>query len=421
MRLRQLGSYTDDVRGILLLSFLGLIAAGALAQSLEPGTPLTPPPAGTRSIEIIHADAPVFLAPQRGATRRGTLARGARFPVLRRVAGTGCSTRSWVEFAPGTYVCEGDVRFTRSAPQTRPHPQLEEGAILPHDYAFVGFDGTRAFAHPSDYFADQYIEALGEGFGVIVTAQTIYEGVPFVRTRRRVYIEADQVRHARGSQFHGLELIDGALDVAWVKNRAARVYERRNGRVSRRAGQREVVHVVQSERGWAELNDGTWMRERDLAIARREPRPEQIPEHSTWMDVDIANQILVAYRGDTPTYATLVSTGRRGRHHETPTGVHRIWVKLAFSDMDNLERDDVETNYAIERVPWVQYFEGSNGLHAAFWHDEFGRRKSHGCVNLSPQDARALFDLSEPQLPSGWTAIFPRPAGEEPATYVHVR
>ena len=94
-------------------------------------------------------------------------------------------------------------------------------------------------------------------------------------------------------------------------------------------------------------------------------------------------------------------------------------MKLAYSDMDNLERDDVSENYALERVPWVQYFEGANGLHAAFWHDDFGRRKSHGCVNLSPRDARTLFDFTEPALPTGWTAIFPQP--DTPATIVRVR
>ena len=100
-------------------------------------------------------------------------------------------------------------------------------------------------------------------------------------------------------------------------------------------------------------------------------------------------------------------------------GVHRIWAKLAFSDMDNLQREDLSRNYAIERVPWVQYFAGSNGLHAAFWHDDFGRRKSHGCVNLSPADARFLFDFSEPALPPGWSAVLPN--DDERATIVNVR
>jgi hypothetical protein len=46
-------------------------------------------------------------------------------------------------------------------------------------------------------------------------------------------------------------------------------------------------------------------------------------------------------------------------------------------------------------------------LHGTFWHDRFGRRASHGCVNLSMADARWLFDWAPPRLPSGWSAIWP--------------
>jgi hypothetical protein len=45
------------------------------------------------------------------------------------------------------------------------------------------------------------------------------------------------------------------------------------------------------------------------------------------------------------------------------------------------------------------------GLHAAFWHDDFGHARSHGCVNLSPRDAARLFAWTTPDLPIGWDAI----------------
>jgi len=44
--------------------------------------------------------------------------------------------------------------------------------------------------------------------------------------------------------------------------------------------------------------------------------------------------------------------------------------------------------YSIQDVPWIMYFEGSYALHGAFWHSMFGREKSHGCVNMTPHDAR---------------------------------
>ncbi|HEX2906490.1 MAG TPA: L,D-transpeptidase [Phototrophicaceae bacterium] len=47
--------------------------------------------------------------------------------------------------------------------------------------------------------------------------------------------------------------------------------------------------------------------------------------------------------------------------------------------------------YALQSVPWVMYFNDSISLHGTYWHDLFGYRRSHGCVNLSISDAKHLF------------------------------
>ena len=62
--------------------------------------------------------------------------------------------------------------------------------------------------------------------------------------------------------------------------------------------------------------------------------------------------------------------------------------------------------YSIEDVPWIMYFDGSYALHGAFWHANFGHPMSHGCINLSPADARELFGWTEPHLPDGWHGVF---------------
>ena len=38
------------------------------------------------------------------------------------------------------------------------------------------------------------------------------------------------------------------------------------------------------------------------------------------------------------------------------------------------------------------YFDNSISLHGTYWHDDFGYRRSHGCVNLSVSDARWLYE-----------------------------
>jgi hypothetical protein len=57
--------------------------------------------------------------------------------------------------------------------------------------------------------------------------------------------------------------------------------------------------------------------------------------------------------------------------------------------------------------------------HTAYWHDQFGTRRSHGCVNLAPRDARWLYFWSDPQAPPGWTMS----AGvvEAPGSIVRIR
>ena len=61
--------------------------------------------------------------------------------------------------------------------------------------------------------------------------------------------------------------------------------------------------------------------------------------------------------------------------------------------------------YSIDDVPFVAYYDGSYALHGAFWHSNFGREMSHGCVNLAPLDAKHVFQFSEPRLPRGWHSV----------------
>ena len=61
--------------------------------------------------------------------------------------------------------------------------------------------------------------------------------------------------------------------------------------------------------------------------------------------------------------------------------------------------------YSLHDVPWTQFFFEDYALHGVYWHDRFGNRRSHGCVNLSPTDARWFYNWTEPRQPPGWWAI----------------
>jgi hypothetical protein len=100
-----------------------------------------------------------------------------------------------------------------------------------------------------------------------------------------------------------------------------------------------------------------------------------------WVNINITQQIVTAYEDGTPVKVTLASTGKA----KTPTelGVWKIYYRLPKQDMEggNLASGDY---YNLKDVPYPQYFHMSGeGLHGTYWHDNFGRPMSHGCVNLS--------------------------------------
>jgi lipoprotein-anchoring transpeptidase ErfK/SrfK len=417
----------------LVSSLAASVSAGALlvaASSPSAAQPrgavsrdgLAPRDPAVRSLRIVEEGAVVRAEPREGAARRGTIVAGTRVAPGRRVAGAGCPTGVWAEIGADAWLCESATEGARAEPAGVLQPPLAPGALLPFSYAFVGFDATRAYLRPSDYDADEYAEAYGEGFGLAVRGRMLHDGVPFVVTRAGRFVPEEGLRFARPSDFAGVALTGEApLDVAWARRDGVVVTSSaRRGRPLARLARLSRVRVLGEERGMLRVSlDAAprteadapppvgYVAARDLTRPTLSPRPAEVGAGERWLDVDTATQTLVAYEGDRPRYATLVSTGRAGPGTETPRGVHRIWVKLATSDMDDLEREDVERNYRIEAVPWVQFFAGSAGLHAAFWHTAYGTRHSHGCVNLSSRDARALFDFTGPALPPGWSAVLP--------------
>jgi hypothetical protein len=132
--------------------------------------------------------------------------------------------------------------------------------------------------------------------------------------------------------------------------------------------------------------------------------PKWAKQGEKWIDINVTKQVLVAYEGKTAVYATLISSGEAGlgdsdKTTATKRGIFRIHTKWISSTMDS---DVVGEEFELRDVPYVQYFEGGYALHGAYWHDGFGRPKSHGCINLSPEDARRLFFWTEPAVPMAW-------------------
>lgn len=124
--------------------------------------------------------------------------------------------------------------------------------------------------------------------------------------------------------------------------------------------------------------------------------PTATPTPERWIDVNLTTQRLVAYEGDVPIMSTLISSGSA----EFPTikGTYYISLKLIEQDMSG-------DGYSTSDVPFVMYFYDSYSLHGAYWHNDFGRPRSHGCVNLPLAEAEWLYYWSYPRVPEGWTNV----------------
>lgn len=124
---------------------------------------------------------------------------------------------------------------------------------------------------------------------------------------------------------------------------------------------------------------------------------------SKWIEVNLDNQHLYAHDGDRIVYDMLVSTGLPW--FPTVTGEFRIWAKLRATRMAGGSVEN-GTYYDLPNVPFTQYFYKGYGLHGTYWHHDFGKPRSHGCVNLSIPDAEKLFYWTDPQVPSDQYSLY---------------
>jgi lipoprotein-anchoring transpeptidase ErfK/SrfK len=86
--------------------------------------------------------------------------------------------------------------------------------------------------------------------------------------------------------------------------------------------------------------------------------------------------------------------------HETPAGTHFIWQKRISERMVADTVSDDPDFYNLPGVPFVCYFTDNwVATHGTYWHNDYGRPRSHGCVNMSPAAARWVWRWTTPHYP----------------------
>ncbi len=144
---------------------------------------------------------------------------------------------------------------------------------------------------------------------------------------------------------------------------------------------------------WYLIAPNQWIQQLRVAKVKVISRPEGVGPDDHWIAVDLYEQTVVAYEGDRMAFATLISSGLP--KWSTSEGLFEIYERHEATRMSGAEGQ--KDFYFIEEVPWVMYFDGDISLHGTYWHDRFGYRQSHGCVNLSIMDAWWLYQWTNPE------------------------
>lgn len=137
-----------------------------------------------------------------------------------------------------------------------------------------------------------------------------------------------------------------------------------------------------------------------------------------WIEVDLSEQKLRGWDGDQLYVETPISTGLPGT--PTPTGEFHVWMKMRATRMAGGEG---RLAYDLPNVPYVMFFDNEKvnaalgyGLHGTYWHNDFGKVHSHGCVNLPTPIAKILYEWTTPILLEKQTMV--RASDDNPGTRI---
>jgi len=306
---------------------------------------------------------------------------------------------------PGAYAAQvAAAQVPANAPILPTGPLTRYDPVVPFKYARVTTPDAPLFASPADGVAGLFTETIGKGFIYVNVSDPIQEGDQiFYRIRSGEYVRAADVSEIKPTDFQGVLLSDAPqYPFGWVvanKVQPSPLPGAEPPDDGPALYRRSVVQIFAEQRvgkwNWYLIGPDQWVEQRTVSKVSFNPPPEGV--YGKWIQVDLYEQTMVAYENSQPVYVTLVSSGLD--RWATEPGLFHIWAKLKVDGMSGTYEPDGSDYYSLEAVPWVMYFDGPKALHGEYWHDRLGFKRSHGCVNLAPLDARWLFDWSEKGTP----------------------
>ena len=362
----------------------------------------------------------------------GRVARAAE-PLTRE----GCPD-GWYPVRPRGFVCAGT-----SATLNMTHPTMVAMSLQPKREAPLPYTFARV-KRPASLFerdpdradgikeilrvpAHSGLAVIGSWSAFTIEGQRLRLGM----TTQGQFIEAEALKVAEPSAFVGVELSEKeSLPVGFVVKQGVHVWSMAGEGEPRQLkplGYHARVpltgrfRTVGGRQYWLSDND-RWVRHEDVTVVRRRNvYPEFAVEGQKWVDVSIITGTAVLYEGKKAVFTTLVSVGRDRlgepkQSDSTAQGTFQIVGKhLTSADHDPTRFAEGVLLYD---VPWVIELSSGQLMHASYSHDRFGIEHGPGNVQLSPSDAKRVWQWVEPNLPEGWHGVLD---GSAKPTLVHVR
>ena len=137
------------------------------------------------------------------------------------------------------------------------------------------------------------------------------------------------------------------------------------------------------------------------------PLSADVPSHEKRIEVHIPQQVMIAYEFNQPVFMARIASGAKFSNgdYSTPIGKHTTFHKRASRHM---ARGNLAANgYDLPGVPWNSYInEDGVAFHGTYWHNNFGRPRSHGCINMTPQASKWVYLWTKPDVPPDQEGIY---------------
>lgn len=300
---------------------------------------------------------------------------------------------------PGHY-----VSLLANAGVTVPHPPLSITptrpylGLTPDAYAQIITDTAPVYRSPYEALAGwQPLRNFEKGFEYVsLQGETVVGGQTFYQINAGEFMRGSDLKVVRPSSFQGQFFsTPPQAPVGWLINtvQPSAAPGQPPDPNAAYVGRYQFFQVAGAERvgewDWYLIGPGQWVEQRNVALTQPHPPPGS-PDPV--IAVDTYEQSMGVYQGGVLIFATLISSG--SRYFPTRPGTFQVWARADEIKMSGAYFTDRSDYYFLEDVPWTMFYDGDRALHGAYWHDHFGIRGSHGCVNLSPRDARWLFGFA---------------------------